>query len=79
MVSGLGEIWKIPDRWISSITTIHYGLAGRGCCRKSAAVISPATVIASVLPVYLLMITGAVLRRTQVLPGEYDVPVMQLV
>ncbi|MES2440452.1 MAG: AEC family transporter [Verrucomicrobiota bacterium] len=31
------------------------------------------------LPVYLLMIAGAVLRRTGILPGEYDVPVMQLV
>ena len=41
--------------------------------------ISPLTVIASVLPVYLLMIAGAVLRRTRVLPQECDVPVMQLV
>ncbi len=41
--------------------------------------ISPGDVIASVLPVYLLMIAGAVLRRTGILPGEYDVPVMQLV
>ncbi len=41
--------------------------------------ISPGVVIASVLPVYLLMIVGAVLRRTGVLPRECDVPVMQLV
>ena len=41
--------------------------------------ISPLTVIASVLPVYLLMIAGAVLRRTGVLPRECDVPVMQVV
>jgi len=32
-----------------------------------------------VLPVYLLMIAGALLRRTQVLPRECDVPVMQVV
>ncbi len=50
---------------------------GRG--RELGAVISPLTVIASVLPVYLLMIAGAVLRRTGVLPRECDVPVMQLV
>ncbi|GAA5120881.1 AEC family transporter [Luteolibacter yonseiensis] len=31
------------------------------------------------MPVYLLMIAGAVLRRTRVLPRECDVPVMQLV
>ncbi|WP_348217619.1 AEC family transporter [Luteolibacter sp.] len=31
------------------------------------------------LPVYLLMIAGAVLRRTGVLPRECDVPVMQVV
>jgi len=42
-------------------------------------VISPGAVIASVLPVYLLMIAGAVLRRTGVLPRECDVPAMQLV
>jgi predicted permease len=42
-------------------------------------VISPGTAISSVLPVYLLMIAGAVLRRTRILPPEYDVPVMQLV
>lgn len=41
--------------------------------------ISPGAVIASVLPVYLLMIAGAVLRRTGILPRECDVPVMQLV
>ncbi|MES2659245.1 MAG: AEC family transporter [Verrucomicrobiota bacterium] len=41
--------------------------------------ISPLTVIGLVLPVYLLMIAGAVLRRTRVLPRECDVPVMQVV
>lgn len=41
--------------------------------------ISPGTVIASVLPVYLLMIAGAALRRTGVLPREVDVPIMQVV
>lgn len=46
---------------------------------KPAGVISPATVIASVLPVYLLMIAGAALRRTRILPPECDVPVMLLV
>jgi malate permease and related proteins len=42
-------------------------------------VISPTTVIASVLPVYLLMIAGALLRRTRILPQECDMPVMLLV
>ena len=42
-------------------------------------VISPGAVIASVLPVYLLMIAGAVSRRTGLLPREFDVPVMELV
>jgi predicted permease len=57
----------------------EYGLARPGHDRDLGRVISPGTAIASVLPVYLLMIAGAVLRRTQVLPAEYDVPVMQLV
>ena len=55
------------------------GLARAGRGRELGGVISPLTVIASVLPVYLLMIAGAVLRRTGVLPRECDVPVMQLV
>ena len=41
--------------------------------------ISPGAVIASVMPVYLLMIAGAVCRRTGLLPREVDVPVMELV
>jgi len=42
-------------------------------------VISPGAAIASVLPVYILMLAGAVLRRTQVLKTENDQGVMQLV
>jgi len=42
-------------------------------------VISPATVIASVLPVYLLILAGALLRRTGILRKEGDEGVMRLV
>lgn len=41
--------------------------------------ISPGAVIASVLPVYLLIVAGAVLRRTGVLRREHDEGVMRLV
>ena len=41
--------------------------------------ITPGAVIASVLPVYLLLIVGAVLRRTGVLAREDDAGVMRLV
>lgn len=41
--------------------------------------ISPLTVIALVWPVYLLMMAGAILRRTRVLPREVDLPVMLVV
>lgn len=41
--------------------------------------ISPATVIASVLPVYLLILAGALLRRTGILKKEGDEGVMRLV
>lgn len=58
---------------------MDYELAWTGRDRKPAGVISPATVIASVLPVYLLMLAGAALRRTRILPPECDVPVMLLV
>jgi hypothetical protein len=42
-------------------------------------VISPGIVIASVLPVYLLIVAGAVLRRTGVLLKEHDEGVMRMV
>ncbi len=42
-------------------------------------VISPLTVIASVLPVYILMAAGALLRKTGVVRKEHDAGVMQLV
>ena len=42
-------------------------------------VISPGAVIASVMPVYLLMIAGGVLRRTGVLKREHDHGVMHVV
>lgn len=42
-------------------------------------VISPGAVIASVLPVYLLMVAGAVLRRTGVIRQEHDEGVMRVV
>lgn len=41
--------------------------------------ISPGAVIASVLPVYLLLIVGAILRRTGVIKCESDEPIMRLV
>ncbi len=41
--------------------------------------ISPGAVIASVLPVYLLIVAGAVLRRTGVLLKEHDEGVMRMV
>jgi len=42
-------------------------------------VISPITVIASVLPVYLLLIAGAILRRVGVIQKEHDAGIMRLV
>ncbi len=41
--------------------------------------ISPGAVIASVLPVYLLIVAGAVLRRTGVIRREHDAGVMRVV
>jgi predicted permease len=42
-------------------------------------VISPSAVIASVLPVYLLLIAGAVLRRVGVVQKEHDAGIMRVV
>ena len=41
--------------------------------------ISPLTVIASVLPVYILIIAGALLRKTQVLKSEHDHGIMRVI
>jgi predicted permease len=56
-----------------------YALAGRGGRRESAAVISIGDVLAGVLPVYLLLVAGVVLRRTKVLRPEHDDGVMRVV
>ena len=47
--------------------------------RDSAPVISPLEVVSSVLPVYLLLLAGAVLRWTRVLAREHDDGVMRVV
>lgn len=41
--------------------------------------ISPGAVIASVLPVYVLLLVGAILRKTGILKPENDAPMMRLV
>ena len=56
-----------------------YELAGAGLARELGRVISPGAVIASVLPVYLLIVAGAALRRVGVIRPEHDAGVMQVV
>lgn len=46
---------------------------------KAGGVISPGDVVASVLPVYLLIVAGAVLRRTGIVRKEHDEGVMRVV
>ena len=46
---------------------------------RLAAVISPLTVVAAVLPVYLLLLAGALARKTGVMRAEHDEGVMRLV
>lgn len=58
------------------MSAVHYGLARAGPGRELAGVISPGVAIASVLPVYLLIVAGAVLRKAGVIPREYDAGVM---
>ena len=54
-------------------------LHGCGSPGTLRAVISPGDVVASVLPVYLLIVAGAVLRKTGIVRREHDEGVMQLV
>jgi predicted permease len=57
----------------------NYRLARRWHHPDAVPVISPADVVASVLPVYLLLAGGAVLRRTRVLRQEHDDGVLRVV
>ena len=50
-----------------------------GGAEESVAVIAPGDVVASVLPVYLLIVAGAVLRLTRVVAREHDEGVMRVV
>ncbi len=54
-------------------------LARDGACPDALPVISPGAVIISVLPVYLLMVAGALMRKTGVLRHEHDAGVMRLI
>ncbi len=68
----------LPIRWIVA----QFGklaLARIGADRKPRLVISPAAVGASVLPVYLLIVTGAVLRKVGIVKKEHDEGVMRMV
>ena len=56
-----------------------YALAGFRDGRKSAPVISVFDVLASVMPVYLLLAGGVLLRRTGVLRREHDDGIMRAV
>jgi hypothetical protein len=57
------------------VSALAPGRAGR----NAAGVISPGDVVASVLPVYLLIVAGAVLRRTGIVRKEHDEGVMRMV
>lgn len=41
--------------------------------------ITPTTIVLSVLPIYLLIVGGAILRKTGVLRQEHDTPIMHMV
>ena len=56
-----------------------YALEESGGGPESAAVISVGDVLSSVLPVYLLLVAGVVLRRTGVLRREHDDGIMRAV
>ena len=58
---------------------MDYALARMRAAPDSRAVISPGAVVASVLPVYLLIVAGAVFRRTGILRKEGDEGIMKLV
>jgi len=58
---------------------MDYALARMRAAPDSRAVISPGAVVASVLPVYLLIVAGAVFRRTGIIRKEGDEGIMKLV
>lgn len=56
-----------------------FGIAGRRAGLPASGVFPAAEVIKSVLPAYLMLATGAVLRRTNVLRREHDEGIMHVV
>ncbi len=66
-----------PDRLPTVL--VNFALARPWLDRKPHAVTSPFAVIASVLPVYLLIVAGAVLRRVGIIRKEHDEGVMRVV
>lgn len=68
---------RIPNFLLlaNGFSALARGIGGR----DAGAVISPVDVVASVLPVYLLIVAGAVLRKTNVVRKEHDDGVMRVV
>ncbi len=70
-------------RWLESavvcrgdrVSALARGRAGR----EARGVISPWAVVSSVLPVYLLIVAGAVMRKTGVVRREHDEGIMRVV
>jgi malate permease and related proteins len=58
---------------------LHYRLARVARAPEFSPVISPGAVITSVLPVYLIILAGAILRKTNILNRAYDDGVMRMV
>lgn len=57
----------------------EYTLAHRRVRRDAGVVISPWDVVASVFPVYLLLVAGALVRWTRIVRQEHDAGVMRVV
>ena len=57
----------------------HYALAPIRATSERPPVISPWDIVSSVLPVYILIVAGAALRKTGVVRKEHDAGVMRIV
>ena len=86
-ISARGGIFAMPEKFHALISKIlqagaevpDYALAGHVARRNAVAVISLWDVLVSVLPIYLLMVVGVVLRLAKVLRKEHDEGVMRVV
>jgi len=70
--------WRIAWRPVGVVYQVFLGVSLNGD-KASRTLITPTTIVLAVLPIYILIIGGAVLRKAGVLRREHDTGIMHMV